>query len=150
LAWAGIADCHGQMLIYSVGKDAAETARIGLEAARRAIAIDPRLAEAHKAEALVLRYSGDIPASTAALKRALDVNPRFVPALTNLAGDYFARANLAAAERLLRRALEVDPQQEFSLTWLMMLLTQTGRLDESREVMNRGERLAQGNSFFAT
>jgi TolB-like protein/Flp pilus assembly protein TadD len=150
LAWAGIADCYGQMLSNSAVRDRAEAVRVGLEAARRAIQIDSKLAEAHKAEALVLKYSGDGAGSRAALERALEVNPRFVPAYINLSIEYFGLGNLAGAERLLRRSLEIDPQREFSMVWLAYLLKLTSREDEVLPVVKRMEELDAENPFYRT
>src|SRR5438093_7356616 len=99
-AFAGIADCYGQMLQWGMAGHPDEAKRLGLEAARRAIALNPRLPEAHKAEALVLRFSGDRAGERSALKRAVEVDSRFTPALTNLAVDDVSNANIAGAERL--------------------------------------------------
>ncbi len=137
LAWAGVADCYGQMLQYDMSKDPEETTRLGLQAARRAIAINPRLAEAHKAEALVLRFTGDLAASRAALLKSLNANPRFTPALINLAVDAFSNADVAGTERFVRRALEVDPQDAFATTWLIQVLKFTRREDEAMERARR-------------
>src|SRR5205823_6110331 len=135
LAWAGIADSHGQLLTHPGIVDPAETTRLGLEAARRAIALNPRLPEAHKAEALVLRFSKDPEGARAALVRALEADPRFTPALINLGVDRYGNADLAGAERMMRRALEVDPEDRFSRTWLGWLLVMTRRFDEVQELL---------------
>ena len=131
LAWAGVADSHGQMLQYGMSGKPEEAARLGLTAARRAIAIDPQLAEAHKAEALVLRFTGDIDGSRASLLRAVGVNPRFAPALINLAVDAFGNGQVAGAERYIRRALEIDPLEPFATTWLIQVLMDTSREEEA-------------------
>ena len=129
LAWAGIADCYGQMIQWQV-MDRAEAARLGLEAARQAIELNPNLADAHKAEALVRRGMGDHAGERRALARALEANPRLVGALINLCVDSFCEGDLAGAERLARRSLEVDPQFAFGATWLAWLLSFTGRDEE--------------------
>src|SRR5882672_5158437 len=149
LAWAGVADCHGQMLQYELAKDPEETARLGFQAARRAIAINPKLAEAHKAEALVLRFTGDFAGSKAALLKALHANPRFVPALINLAVEAMGDADLAGAERFIRRGLEIDPQEPFATTWLAQVLKFTGREDEAMEVARRLRQLSD-DPFYVT
>jgi len=149
LAWAGVADCHGQMLQYELAKDPEETARLGFQAARRAIAINPRLAEAYKAEALVLRFTGDFAGSKAALLKALHVNPRFVPALINLAVDAMTNADLAGTERFIRRALEIDPQDPFATTWLTQVLKFTSREDEAMGVAHRLRQLSD-DPFYVT
>jgi serine/threonine protein kinase/tetratricopeptide (TPR) repeat protein len=149
LAWAGVADCYGQMLQYEIAKDPEEATRLGLQAARRAVAIDPRLAEAHKAEALVLRFTGDLAGSKAALVKALQANPRFVPALINLAVDAITNADLAGTERFIRRALEIDPQEPFATVWLAQVLKFTNREEEVLEVSRRLRRLSD-DPFYVT
>ena len=137
LAWAGMADCCGQLLIRIPETERAELTRQGLEAARRAIAINPDLAEAHKAEALVLLYSGDLEGQRVSLGRALQANPRFTPAIINMGVDRFNSGDVAGAERMLRRALEVEPQGAFQLTWLATILLMTGRSNQIPSMLER-------------
>jgi serine/threonine protein kinase/Tfp pilus assembly protein PilF len=131
LAWAGMADCYGQLCQWGKAVDIAESTRLGLEAARRAISLNPRLPEAHKAEALNLGIMGDRDGSRAALLRALEVDSRFTPALLNLTVDAYCRADLAGAERYCRRALAADPQEAFATMWLAQLTGMTRREDEA-------------------
>ncbi|MGE5176043.1 MAG: protein kinase domain-containing protein [Hyphomicrobiales bacterium] len=149
LAWAGVADCHGQMLQYELSKNPEETVHLGLEAASRAIALDPRLAEGHKAEALVRRYKGDREGSVAALRRAIAANPRYTPAIINLAVESMSDANAAAAERYLRRALEIDPQEAFATAWLGQVLWWTSRDDELMALVDRLRGLSD-DPFYVT
>ena len=137
LAWAGIADCCGQLLQWSFTTDVAATIQRGLDAARRATQLDPRLPEAHKAEALVLQMAGDVAGAEAALRRAVTADPRFVPALGNLAALTAGKGNLGAAERFLRRGHELDPLDGHSNAWLGYVLRVTGRWDEfDRQIEN--------------
>jgi serine/threonine protein kinase/tetratricopeptide (TPR) repeat protein len=149
LAWAGAADCYGQMQQWGSGENREELTRLGLEAARQAIRLNPHLAEAHKAEALVLGFAGDLEGARAANRRAIEVNPRFVPALINQAVDEVRRADLAAAERLIRRSLEIDPQEAFATTWIGFLTQQTGRSEECLETTNRLRGLSS-DTFYIT
>jgi non-specific serine/threonine protein kinase len=135
LAWAGMADAYGQMLQYEFAENAEETSRLGLEAAHRAIAINPNLAEGHKAESLIWLYRGEHEASIASLKRAVDANPRYTPAVINLGVRAFSEADVAGAERCVRRVLEIDPQDSFALMWLAAILHVTNRDDESLAVV---------------
>jgi TolB-like protein/Flp pilus assembly protein TadD len=131
LAWAGVADCHGQLVQYDAAPDRAEALRLGLEAANRAIALNPNLAEGHKALGVVRSAEGDRAASMACYRKAVEVDPRHVPAITNLGVNAYWDADLAGAVRFFRRALEVDPQQAFALAWLALVMVQVGRLDEA-------------------
>ena len=149
LAWAGIADCYGQLCQWGKDADIAQLTRAGLEAARRAISLNPRLPEAHKAEALNLRFSGDPEGARAALIRAVEANPRFTPAILNLAVEAFCRADLAATERFARRALEIDPQEAFACLWLSLSVGLTGRGDEAIAAVQRARALSD-DSFYVT
>ena len=132
LAWAGLADCYGQLHQWGWDPDR-EGASRGLQAARRALALSPKLAEAHKAEALVLRALGDKDGQRQALLRAVECNPRFTPALNNLAVDAFEHGNLALAERYVREILRIDPHDPFALMWMLQVTASTGRPKETLE-----------------
>ena len=147
LAWAGIADAHGQMLQFGISENVDETFRAGLEAAERAIQINPKLAEGYKAKSLVLRFSGDREGSNAALAQAIEVNPRFTPALINVAVEEFCRGDVAGAERHVRRVLEIDPQESFATIWLAWLMTYTGRWEESAAI-GRQQRTLSDNPIY--
>ncbi len=136
LAHAGIADACGQMSQWQWTDDADALLRRSLESARRAVALDPSLAEVHKAEALVLGQMGDEEGSFAALKRALQANPRYTPALGNLAVHHYIAGDLAAAERALRRSLAVERDSVFTHAWLSYILTQEGRYTEAEKVLS--------------
>jgi serine/threonine protein kinase/Tfp pilus assembly protein PilF len=150
LAWAGVADCYGQMLQHELEGDSEEMARLGLEAARRAISINPRLAEGHKAEALVLLQLRDRDGSRAALQRALEANPRFTPALINLGVDALSDANMAEAERMTRRALEIDPQDAYATGMLAQLLWLSSRSEEALVMADRLRRLSDDPFYITT
>ncbi len=147
LAWAGIADAHGQMLQFGISASPEEDTRAGLEAAERAIAINPKLAEGYKAKSLVLRFSGDREGSNAALARAVEVNPRFTPALINIAVEEFCRADVAAAERHVRQVLDIDPQESFAAMWLAWLMSYTGRWEEAAALGPRYRRLSESPGY---
>jgi tetratricopeptide (TPR) repeat protein len=133
-----------------VGVDVADSTRRGLEAARRAIAINPKLAVAHKAEALNLRFAGDREGERAALMRAIEADSRFNPAWINLAVEDFSAANIAGAERSLRRALENDPQDAFAMMWLVAITRLTGRQEEALAFLQRIRELSSEPYYVTT
>ncbi len=149
LAWAGIADCYGQLCQWGRAADVAELTRMGLEAARHALQLDPRLPEAYKAESLNLGFTGDRDGARAALLRALEVDPRFLPAINNLTVDGVRRSDIAGAERYARRAAEIDPQDAFAFLWLAFLARLTRREDEALALCDRVRRLTS-ESFYVS
>jgi len=149
LAWAGIADCYGQFIQWGEAKNRAENSRLGIEAARHEIAINPKLPEAYKALALVLRHEGEAQEARNALLQAIQINPRFTPALINLAVYSYSRADVAGAERYVRRAIESDPQEAFATTWLVLLMLDTHRPHEGMAILARLRNMGS-NPFYIT
>ena len=143
LAWAGVADCYGQLHQWGWDPEQ-EGLRQGLQAARRAITLDPRLPEAYKAEALVLRGLGESDRGKASLLRAVEINPRFTPALNNLAVRAVEQDDLAAAERHVRKILSIDPHEPFATLWLIQITLITGRFDETLQL---GAELLRGTAL---
>jgi len=148
LAWAGVADCCAQMLDkgWDTGSDWEER---GFRAARRAVELDSRLAEGHKAEALIWSIRRDQTRSVEALHRALHANPRFLPALLNLAHELLSAGDFAGAERCLRRAVEVDPAYAFGHVMLAVLCLYTRRYAEVSEHCHRAQNVGM-SPFYAT
>jgi tetratricopeptide (TPR) repeat protein len=149
LAWAGMADSYAQMVQWGMTKEVEETLRLGLEAADRAISLNARLAEAHKAQGLVMRMMGNSEGERRALLKAIEVNPRFTPALINLAVEQYSGADVAGAERSFRRVMEIDPQEAFATTWLVAILLDTGRVEEATALVERVREIAP-NPFYIT
>ncbi|HET9327465.1 MAG TPA: protein kinase [Candidatus Eisenbacteria bacterium] len=149
LAWAGIADCYGQMNQWGGAEKGWDIHQLGVEAANRAVELNPRLPEAYKAQALVLRFADQRDAARVALLKALELNPRFTPALLNLAVDAYALSDVAGAERFVRRAIECDPQEMFAQGWLCVILTQTNRGDEAITVAKRQSTLTDSPFYIS-
>ena len=149
LAWAGVADCYGQMSQWGQDAKSGELLRLGVDAARHAIKLGPNLAETHKAQSLVLQFSGDKDGSMTALRKAASVNPRFTPAWINMGVQTFEECDVAQAERLMRRALEIDPQDAFAAMWMALLFYLTRRDEESLGMAAEVMRLSS-ESFYVT
>ncbi len=135
LAYAGMGDAYGQLLQWGRPEDHDTYLAHGQAAIEKALALNPRLPEAHKAHALLLRREGDMDGQRAALLRAIDCDPRFTPALINIAVNEFSRADLAGAERYVRRVLEIDPIEDFAHAWLSVLTLYTGRFAECERLL---------------
>lgn len=110
LAYVGLADAYIVIPFYSVGsvQDSYPKAKA---AAKRALELDDRLAEAHTAMAAVLMdYDWNLSESNKEFERAIELNPNYPNA-----HHWYARENLtimgdfdrALAE--MRRAQELDP-----------------------------------------
>jgi len=75
----------------------------------RAMVLDPNLAAAHGANALILGYRGDLPASVAAAKRAVELNPAFVDAMNWGQQASRAMGDLGNSVEQLEKLVATDP-----------------------------------------
>jgi TolB-like protein/protein involved in temperature-dependent protein secretion len=110
LAYVGLADAYIVIPYFSVGT-AQDSYPKAKAAARRALEIDDRLAEAHTAMAAVLmNYDWNLPESTKEYERAIELNPNYATA-----HHWYARENLIIMGQFdraleeMRRAQELDP-----------------------------------------
>lgn len=131
LAHAGLADAYNILGNFSVLRPA-DAYPVAQKAARRALEIDPGLAEAQVA--LVFSeflYERKWPEADAGFRRAIDVNPHYAPA-HQWYGVYLSSAQRheeAIAE--LRRATELDPPSPVLHSVLAWVLLAAGRYDEA-------------------
>ncbi len=142
-AWAGLADGHTTSA-YS-GFDTARLAMpLALDAARRALMLDPDLAEAHCALACAtMLYERDDALAERAFTRALTLNPNY-PQARAWYGLFFlqwvsGRDNEAFVE--LTRLYELDPLSGYANTVLGFSGISAGRYDAAVGHAQRGVEL---------
>ena len=123
LAWAGLADAY--ILLGSpeyAGMLPAEAMPKARESARRALALDDGLAEAHASLANVLEnYDYDFAGAEREYRRALELDPRYATAHQWYAFLLAAHGRLDEASGHMQEALELDPLSG-------VLLSSQGRL----------------------
>jgi tetratricopeptide (TPR) repeat protein len=96
----------------------------------QALALDPRLAEAHYLLGLVRQQDGRTEAALQSFRAALKIEPRFAPAQARVCelDTVFARARETGYDRALsscRRAIELDPgdpEPHFHIGWIQAKL----------------------------
>jgi non-specific serine/threonine protein kinase len=149
-AWAGLADGYTTSG-YSGFKPAAELMPRALEAARRALQLDPGLAEAHNALACAtLLYELDFDLAEREFLRALELNPSY-PQGRAWYGLFFlqwvaGRDQEARAELL--RLFQVDPLSGYANVILAFSDFSSGRPSEAVDHARRGVEL-DPNSYVA-
>ena len=133
LAWAGIADAFTVLGYYGAARP--ENVRpLAIDAAHKAITLDPNSAEAHTALACVLLfYRGDPRGAEREFRIALELNPHYVQgrcwyALFMVQWTY-GRIEEGMAEA--RRALDSDPLSSYALTIFAIALAMAGKGDEA-------------------
>jgi adenylate cyclase len=121
--------------------------RASRRSAARAIELDPGLAEAHAALAMVVWDDLDFPSAEREFKVALSLSPSFSEAHTSY--GLFLSELCRTEEALLEYALaeSADPFWNFPLFHHARLLAWLGRFDEASDVLDRFKNLDTGRGY---
>ena len=133
LAYSGLADCYALEVDYR-GAPVAEGMRRAREEARKALALDEGLAEAHTSLAWVLFiHDWDWEGAGTHFLRAIELNPRYATARQWYGWLLIAMGRTDEAITQGRIALELDPASvsiSRSLGWLLYVAQRTGEAIE--------------------
>jgi TolB-like protein/cytochrome c-type biogenesis protein CcmH/NrfG len=133
-AWAGLADAYSTHGYYGFAPSS-ETFPRALDAATKAVAIDPSSATAHGALALaVLLWDRDFETAEREFQRALTINPAYTQArcwygLMYLQGSVADRLDEGVEEA--RRAVGFDPLSGYAVACYSYALAQARRTSEA-------------------
>ena len=128
-AWAGYADCFSFLVMYADPMPGyPKQAR---SASKKALELDPSLAEAHASRGLAYLISNDFDAAEAEFEKALELNPRLFEAHYYFARTRFHQGRLEEAIELFKTAGEMDPTDYQSRCLRVQVLRGLGRDEES-------------------
>jgi serine/threonine protein kinase/Tfp pilus assembly protein PilF len=119
VAWAGLTDAHCMLGFYGLAQPEA-CLPPAQTAAERAVALDPSLAEAHSALAMVRLFHGDYARSELEFLRSLELNPAGVQARI-FYGLYYLLWGAGRIEEgivQVKRAVEEDPLSSYARSML--------------------------------
>lgn len=140
-AHAGLADCRAHLFMIA-GRDEAHLRKAD-SAARRALELDPCLAEAHISRGVVLSLSGRAGEADRAFETAMRLNPAMFEAYYLYARHCFALGGREKAARLLEQAIAVRPEDFQSSLLVAQLYDDLGRLADAAAARKRGVAIAE-------
>ncbi len=148
-AWAGLS------VAYSVAADDDRIDReTGLarayEAAEKALALDPNLADAHVRMGQALGRQGDRSGQRAEYERAYELDPNNPLVLGVMSDQLLYRERLDEAIELLERAEIIDPLGAIWPTIKGQYLLSDGRFDEAEVAFDRGFKLNSNTETYET
>jgi len=114
------------------------------EAQRRALALDPRNAEAHHQYGMTLLWLGRDSAAAGMYRRALQLEPERPITLFNLGRIAARRVRYAEARRWADSALAIDPGADYAYVLRALAEFRLGQPAEARADAETGARLRSG------
>lgn len=148
LAWSGLADARSMIGLWGLERPEVIMPQ-AKEAALRAVALDPELAETHCSLACSgLLHDWDMDKAEAEFLRARELNPRYLQNLTwyALFGLVWTRGRFDEAIAVAQQAVEYDPLSGYAHAMLAMAYLHAGRSKEAIQAADSGTQLEE--SFF--
>jgi adenylate cyclase len=129
LAWAGYADCFSLLIMYVDPE--ADCRDEAASASKRALELDPDLAEAHASRGLAHLVANDYEKAEAEFERALELNPGLYEGYYYCGRAKFHQGELEAAAELFEKAAQVNPADYQARCLRVLILRGLGRLEEA-------------------
>jgi TolB-like protein/Flp pilus assembly protein TadD len=141
IAYAGVADCCSFLYMYWDGSKAnLEGAE---SASRKALDLDPELAEAHASRGFAVSLSKQYDEARREFETAIRLNPKLYEAHYFYARACFQEGKLEEAVRHYQDASRVRPEDYQALILMAAPLKALGRTDEMRAAMQHGLEVAE-------
>jgi len=140
-AYAGIADCYSYLYMYwDANKSNIEAAE---DASRKALVLDPGLAEAHVARGLAISLSKRYDEAETEFETAIRLDAKLFEAYYFYARACFQQGKLEKAGELFQKASEVKPEDYQAPSMLAMTFNGLGRVAEAQAAHVRAVRTAE-------
>ena len=137
LAYAGLADSYALLPVYDHAVPPKENVIRAIAAARRAIELDPDLAEAHTALANALVADLQFAEAEKEFKRAIELNSNYATAHQWYSELLQTQGHFKEALVEAKKAYELDPLSLIINTVLGMALVVNGEIDEGLQQQQR-------------
>jgi TolB-like protein/Flp pilus assembly protein TadD len=135
LAYAGLADCHSYLCLYFGGGEAQR--KDAQDASRKALELDPDLAEAHASRGLALALDKRYAEAERAFETAILLDPMLFEAFYFYARTCFAQGRFEKAIEMYHRAGEVNPEDYQAASLEAFTYRTMHRMDEARRIFQR-------------
>jgi serine/threonine protein kinase/Tfp pilus assembly protein PilF len=140
-AYAGVADCHSYLYMYWEASDT--NLQAADDASRKALLLDPGLAEAHVSRGLAISLSKRYDEAEIEFQTAIRLDPRLFEAYYFYARACFQQGKLDDAAREFEHASEVKPEDYQAPQLLAMVYIALGRKKDAEESYRRAWQRAE-------
>jgi serine/threonine protein kinase/tetratricopeptide (TPR) repeat protein len=139
MAWAALGGAYSLKGSFLSIQD---LVRKAVEMERRAVAIDPELADAHMWLGTALLTLGQVDDAIVSIEQAIRLEPENGQAYQAIGRAYWAgKGNFAAAIPAFRKAIELNPEAGYSYLQLGLLLAWEGKYEEAEAICRRAVEL---------
>ena len=140
-AWAALGGAYG---LKGNFLSMPEMVNEAIDLERRALALDPELADAHMWLGGSLLSTGRTDEAIAEIREALRLEPENGQAYQSLARAYWVGiGDFKSAIPLFERAIDLNPEAGYSYLQLSLLLAWDGQLDRAEEISRRAVELQE-------
>jgi non-specific serine/threonine protein kinase len=140
-AYAGVADCYSYLYMY--WDDSKTNLEAAEDASRKALLLDPGLAEAHVSRGLAISLSKRYDEAEIEFQTAIRMDPKLFEAFYFYGRACVQQGKLEEAAGLFENALQVKPDDYQSPTLMGMAYSGLGRKAEALEAYRRAWQLAE-------
>jgi TolB-like protein/Flp pilus assembly protein TadD len=141
LAYAGLADCYS--FLFTFFEKTQENIERSLAASKRAIELDPELAEAHTARGLAVSRSMQYDEAEKEFDRAIKLNPKLYEAYYFYARTCKRQGKIEKAALLFEKAVEVRPEDYQATYFLSSAYKDLNLLTEAETAAHRTVELVE-------
>ena len=147
-AYAGLAEAYNQQAsVFLSIKRPSEVRRLAINAATRAIELDPTLAEAHAALGYATMHEMDWQRAGTALRRAIELNPRYVVAHEIHAAYLADQRRFREAIDEARLAVDLAPASQRARRTLGWMLYFARQYDEAIRELRTVVQMDPANAY---
>ncbi|MCB9295978.1 MAG: hypothetical protein H6559_23060 [Lewinellaceae bacterium] len=143
LAYCGLANCYAYSYMY-IGRQEQYLLAAG-KASRKAVALDPWLAEAYVAYGQALSLESQHEEAELAFEKALELDPKLFEARYLFARLLFIQGKLEEAAHWFEEANRTRPEDFQSLLLAGQVYADLGRADKARAARRRGVEVAESS-----
>jgi serine/threonine protein kinase/Flp pilus assembly protein TadD len=134
LAYAGLADCYSYLFMYF--EKERENIERSVAASKKALGLDPELAEAHAARGLAVSLDRQYDEAEKEFDKAIELNPKLYEAYYFYARTCRQQGKVEKAVRLFEKAGEVRPE-DYQAPMFVASAYRKLKLPEKSEAANR-------------
>lgn len=140
-AYAGVSDCYSYLYMYWDASEA--NLQSADDASRKALLLDPGLAEAHVSRGLAISLSKRYDEAELEFQTAMRLDAKLFEAYYFYARACFQQGKLKEAAELFEEASRVKPEDYQSPASLGMVYTGMGRTEDALDAYRRGWQVAE-------